>query len=167
MSAPKTLSERDGYLQTRENEHQTNLKVLRAFPPDQIHFRPHEKSKTAIELAWMFVLQHGLTDGLLADGVAMTTPPPVPATWAELIAAYEKAHAESMTKFRAMSEEAMDGAIQMPVGPGKMGEIRRGTALWFFLYDMIHHRGQFSVYLRMVGAKVPAIYGPSADEPWK
>ena len=38
--------------------------------------------------------------------------------------------------------------------------------LWGILMDSIHHRGQFSVYLRMAGGKVPSIYGPSADEPW-
>jgi uncharacterized damage-inducible protein DinB len=39
--------------------------------------------------------------------------------------------------------------------------------LWYLLNDQIHHRGQFSVYLRMAGAKVPSIYGPSKDEPWQ
>jgi uncharacterized damage-inducible protein DinB len=34
------------------------------------------------------------------------------------------------------------------------------------LCDQIHHRGQFSVYLRMADGKVPSIYGPSLDEPW-
>lgn len=38
--------------------------------------------------------------------------------------------------------------------------------LWFLLFDEIHHRGQFSIYLRMADGKVPSIYGPSADEPW-
>ena len=37
---------------------------------------------------------------------------------------------------------------------------------WFMLSDQIHHRGQLTVYLRMIGGKVPAIYGPSSDEPW-
>jgi uncharacterized damage-inducible protein DinB len=36
---------------------------------------------------------------------------------------------------------------------------------WGFLLDIIHHRGQLSTYLRPMGAKVPQIYGPSADEP--
>ena len=47
-----------------------------------------------------------------------------------------------------------------------MGELRRMDVLWFLLHDSIHHRGQFSIYLRMVDGKVPSIYGPSADEPW-
>ena len=36
--------------------------------------------------------------------------------------------------------------------------------LWGFLFDMVHHRGQLSSYLRPMGGKVPAIYGPSGDE---
>jgi uncharacterized damage-inducible protein DinB len=35
---------------------------------------------------------------------------------------------------------------------------------WAFLLDQIHHRGQLSTYLRPMGAKVPSIYGRSADE---
>jgi uncharacterized damage-inducible protein DinB len=48
-----------------------------------------------------------------------------------------------------------------------MGDVRRQDFLWMMLNDMIHHRGQFSVYLRMAGGKVPSIYGPSKDEPWQ
>jgi uncharacterized damage-inducible protein DinB len=47
-----------------------------------------------------------------------------------------------------------------------MAEVRRADMLWLMLNDSIHHRGQFSIYLRLVGAKVPSIYGPSGDEPW-
>ena len=44
-------------------------------------------------------------------------------------------------------------------------KIRAIDALMAELHDQIHHRGQFSVYLRLAGAKVPSIYGPTADEP--
>jgi uncharacterized damage-inducible protein DinB len=47
-----------------------------------------------------------------------------------------------------------------------MGDVRRLDFLWQILMDMVHHRGQFTVYSRIAGAKVPSIYGPSADEPW-
>ena len=47
-----------------------------------------------------------------------------------------------------------------------MEERRRGDVLWYSLHGLIHHRGQLSVYLRMVGGKVPSIYGPSGDEAW-
>jgi uncharacterized damage-inducible protein DinB len=48
-----------------------------------------------------------------------------------------------------------------------MGDIPVYAFLWAMLADQIHHRGQLSVYLRMAGGKVPSIYGPSADEPWR
>lgn len=51
-------------------------------------------------------------------------------------------------------------------GPRTMADYSRLEIAWFMLYDQIHHRGQLSVYLRMSGAKVPSIYGPSLDEPW-
>ncbi|MDA1080285.1 MAG: hypothetical protein O2973_01210 [Gemmatimonadetes bacterium] len=47
-----------------------------------------------------------------------------------------------------------------------MPRISIAEICWFMLHDTIHHRGQLSVYLRAMGAKVPSIYGPSADEPW-
>jgi uncharacterized damage-inducible protein DinB len=50
--------------------------------------------------------------------------------------------------------------------PKTLGEISRLEWIWFLLHDEIHHRGQFSVYLRMADGKVPSIYGPTADEPW-
>lgn len=50
--------------------------------------------------------------------------------------------------------------------PKQMGDFRKADVLWMMMMDAVHHRGQFSVYLRMAGGKVPSIYGPSADEPW-
>jgi uncharacterized damage-inducible protein DinB len=40
-----------------------------------------------------------------------------------------------------------------------------GQILWLFHFDAIHHRGQFSTFLRPLGVKVPSIYGPSGDQP--
>jgi uncharacterized damage-inducible protein DinB len=56
--------------------------------------------------------------------------------------------------------------VKFPVGPGKMGDMTKMQFLWMLYCDQIHHRGQFSVYLRMADGKLPSIYGPTADEPW-
>lgn len=49
----------------------------------------------------------------------------------------------------------------------RMGEVPVMSILWTGLVmHGIHHRGQLSVYLRLMGVRVPSIYGPSADEPW-
>lgn len=58
-------------------------------------------------------------------------------------------------------------AVKGTLDLSKMGSMRKLDLLRFMLNDHIHHRGQLSVYLRMSGGKVPSIYGPSKDEPWR
>ena len=78
----------------------------------------------------------------------------------------EKAHADAVSKVNGSSDEELNAQVATPSGPGKMGQARVMDVLWLPLLDMIHHRGQCSIYLRMVGVKVPSIYGPTADERW-
>jgi uncharacterized damage-inducible protein DinB len=70
-----------------------------------------------------------------------------------------------MGALNGAEDSRLDTTVQFPTGPGKLGDVPVLQFLWFLLFDHIHHRGQLSLYLRMVG-KVPAIHGPSGDEPW-
>lgn len=79
--------------------------------------------------------------------------------------AFENAFRGTLTSVNAASDDALARTVQFPVGPGKMGDFRAMDVLWTTLMDQVHHRGQFSVYMRLAGANVPSIYGPSADEP--
>jgi uncharacterized damage-inducible protein DinB len=76
----------------------------------------------------------------------------------------------SFTRTVALVEQMPDSqtgdTVKFFTGPKTLGDIPKLDFLWFLLCDQIHHRGQFSVYLRMAGGKVPSIYGPSGDEPW-
>jgi hypothetical protein len=161
---------KEQFLQTYEREHATTMKVLRAYPAEQLDFRPHPSSKTARELAWMFVLECGLGTTIFHDELEKLAggggPPPPPQSWEELLAALEKAHEDFGDLVRATTPEELAGKVKFMVGPKQVGEWTRSDFAWFLLHDQIHHRGQFSVYLRMVGGKVPSIYGPSGDEPW-
>jgi uncharacterized damage-inducible protein DinB len=65
-----------------------------------------------------------------------------------------------------MPDGDLDNTSTFFVGPKTPGPVKRSDFLWFLLHDQIHHRGQFSIYLRIVDGKVPSIYGPSLDEPW-
>lgn len=168
--ASATPHARDQFLQTFERETATTLRVLRAYPADQLDLKPSEKSKSARELAFLFVMEQGLAQKALTTGFDWSSPPegppPVPDTLDELIAAFEQGNAKVAELVRGMSDKDLRGTVQFFVAPKTLGEIPVMDFLWFLLHDQIHHRGQFSVYLRMAGGRVPSIYGPTADEPW-
>lgn len=162
---------KEHFLDAYEREHETTMKVLRAYPPDKLDFRPHPRSNTARDLAWTFVLERNLATAVFNDAFANgipagSTPPPPPESWDELLATLEKAHREFGDLVRGMSEEELSAKVHFMLAPKTLGLVPRLWFAWYLLHDQIHHRGQFSVYLRMAGGKVPSIYGPSADEPW-
>jgi uncharacterized damage-inducible protein DinB len=173
-SATPAAGSTSGALQTllgaMEREHATTVRVLRAFPADRLDLQPHPKSKTARDLAWLFVQEQGLVEKAITTGFDWSTPPsappPVPETMDEIIAAFEAAHARVLGLARGMNDEELQQTVKFFVAPKTLGDIPKLDFLWFLLHDQIHHRGQFSVYLRMADAAVPSIYGPTADEPW-
>lgn len=160
------MSEKDNFLNLWEKEFQTTLKVLKAYPLHRHDFKPHEKSRSAKDLAWTFVLEEKqVIDGAIAGQIKFESLP-APALMKEVIAEYEKSHKEVVEKFKALSEQDLNKTVKFPIGPKSMGDFRKIDIFWTVVMDMIHHRGQFSVYLRLADGKVPSIYGPSADEPW-
>jgi uncharacterized damage-inducible protein DinB len=69
--------------------------------------------------------------------------------------------------FESFTDAELLEPIKFYGGPKTLVDYSRLQFAWFLLSDQIHHRGQLSVYLRMADAKVPSIYGPTADEPWR
>lgn len=163
----KTMSEKDQFLQAWEMESQITSKVLAAYPAAKADFKPAEKSRTAKELAWTFVLELYVLQSALAGAIdfAKTQMPP-PATWKDVLDTYAKVYAETTAKVKAAPDATLEQTLDFPVGPGTMAPVPVSRVLWMMMMDAVHHRGQMSVYLRMVDAKVPSIYGPTADEPW-
>ncbi len=165
------LSTKQRFLAVYDNEHATTLRVLRAYPKDKLDVRPHPKMKTARELAWTFVLERGLGTKVWHDEFAKKAPsggapPSPPQSLDEIVATFEKASGEWRALIDGTPEEQLFEKVHFFTGPKTMGEISRLDWAWFLLHDEIHHRGQFSVYLRMADGKLPSIYGPTADEPW-
>jgi uncharacterized damage-inducible protein DinB len=162
-----SASEKQMFLQSFERESATTLKVLKAFPADRGDYKPHEKSRSAKDLAWTFVMEQGLATGALNGSVDFSQPmPKAPADYHEVVAAFERGSRDTLAKIAAASDEDLNRMMKFPVAPKTMADLRRIDVLWTALMDQVHHRGQFSVYLRLVGSKVPSIYGPTADEPW-
>ena len=164
------MSAKEAFLKTYDEEHARTMRLLRAYPADKLETRPSPKLKTARELAWMFVLECGLATKVWNDEFAKGAPsgafPPPPQNWNDLLAAIEKAHKDLSQIVSKASDDDLRKKTHFFVGPKTMGEMTRLDMLWFILHDEIHHRGQFSIYSRIAGGKVPSIYGPTADEPW-
>jgi uncharacterized damage-inducible protein DinB len=162
------MSEQQAFLDAWTREGATTLKVLRAFPEGRTDLKPHPTCRSAMDLAWAFVFE-GIGGSQAVQGEVKFPPPnmpPKPGTWQGMIDAVEKAMKVMSDKVRQVDEHQLNTTVKFVTGPKQMSDLRRLDLLWFLLNDHIHHRGQFSVYLRMAGGKVPAIYGPSADEKW-
>lgn len=170
MSTHAMRTPREQFLEAYDREHETTMRVLRAYPADQLELRPHPRLKTARELAWMFVMERRLGTAVMNDAFASGPPkgemPTAPESWDEILTMAESAHREFGELVRGLPEDQLHQDVKFMTGPKQLGDMTRLHFLWFLLSDEIHHRGQFSVYLRMANGKVPSIYGPSADEPW-
>ncbi len=162
------MTEKDQFLAAWEREYDTTLRVLKAYPAGKESYKPSEKSRSAKELAWTFVMEEKILESILQGKIDFSTPPPPPPPGpiGDLIAIFEKSHRDLLGKVKAMPEADLYKSIAFPVAPKQMGQLKRAQVMWTMLMDSVHHRGQFSVYLRLVGARVPSIYGPTADEPW-
>jgi uncharacterized damage-inducible protein DinB len=148
-------------------EHAVTRKVLEAYPADKASFRPHETSNDALRLAQTFYVEEKLMLLALRNEPVLGSGgfPSSPSEWSEVLAAFDEQHRE-MTELLSRVDDLVLSPVKFYVGPKQMGDVPAIEFLWMILLDQIHHRGQFSVYLRMQGGKVPSIYGPSADEPW-
>lgn len=169
-SAPRTPSAKQQLIHAFEREHATTMKVLRAFPADQSELKPCSSCKAARELAFVFAMERGLAQRVYANafgkGGPTGTPPKAPDSWPEVLSAIERGQRELLDLLAAASDADLEEKVKFFTGPKTLGDYTRREFLWFLVHDEIHHRGQFSIYLRMSGAKVPSIYGPSGDEPW-
>ena len=85
----------------------------------------------------------------------------------ELLNVFETELADALSILQSVSDETLNEKFTLRSGDTIYVTLPKKVLLRNFAFNhLIHHRGQFSVYLRMAGGKVPAIYGPSHDEPW-
>ncbi|HLF57720.1 MAG TPA: DinB family protein [Thermoanaerobaculia bacterium] len=153
------MDERTLFIDFWTNESKTTRNVL-ARIPEGSDYRPDPKSRTAHEIAWQIVCEEKMIIEALESGRAEWAPPPTPATMKEVLQAYEEQSAELDQRWKKLPAERWNGTLEF------FGSRRPASPMaWSFLFDIVHHRGQISTYLRPMGSTVPQIYGPSADEP--
>jgi uncharacterized damage-inducible protein DinB len=153
------------FLASVARENTTTSKVLHAIPADRCDYRPHENSRTAIELAWhlasadIWFLKSFIVGKFEMHEEEESVPSDM--TPSDIASMYDDAFAIKIEKVKKLKPEfwatrmAFFGMYNQPAV----------CYLQFMLNHAIHHRGQLTSYLRPMGAKVPNIYGGSFDEP--
>ena len=153
------MDEKSLFVGLWEKESRTTSKVLGRIPEDS-DYRPDPKSRTAREIAWQIAVEEVMLIEALESGVVKWAPPPAPGTMKELCEAYDSQSADIVRRWHALPAARWEGALDF------FGHERPASPLaWSFLFDIVHHRGQITTYLRPMGSTVPQVYGPSADEP--
>lgn len=142
----------------------TLLRVVRAIPVDNFDYKPHQKSKSAKELANSLIAEVYMTIAFV-EGKSVTAEnvgsyfAVVPDSLEETSIALDEANTKLMSTLSEMPEERLLDMVRF-----FHRETNVADAIFNMMLDIIHHRGQLSVYIRLAGGLVPSIYGPSADE---
>lgn len=138
--------------------------VLRAMPSATLDYKPHERSNSAGTISWMMAEELKSICDLLDSGEATWNPRPQPKTTDEIVAAFEESARDLANRMQPMDDARWSSKGAFVAGGKEVFSATRGEMAWWILFDLIHHRGQLTAYLRPMGGKVPAIYGPSADD---
>lgn len=170
MNAGRELGSRQFFVQRWEQEYPAFVKVFRALPPAQLDYRPHPQSRSAGELVALMVSAQQSCIDLCASGKSLYSglrwQVSRPGTLAEMIDAYERGHGTLGSQLRSLDDAGWNHSAWLIQGTQEiLLKDTVGGLLWIALFDVIHHRGQLSSYIRPMGGRVPSIYGPSGDEP--
>jgi uncharacterized damage-inducible protein DinB len=138
------------------------LEVLRALPPDMLAYKPHEQAPSAEAIFWTVVRGFVTRNEVVATGEADLAAGP-PQSYRTMLAQFEGLSAALSDKLARFSQAQWEQTGRLRIGSQVVLEKSVGEILWLFHFDLIHHRGQLTTYLRPMGSKVPSIYGRSGD----
>ena len=150
------------YLAALRSEQPVTQRIIEAIPAGKSDYKPDAVSKSALELAWHIVSSEQMfLDGLINGAFDFSSrgKPQEVTTPEQLAAWYTQMFAEKKAPLEKLSGEQLSKILDF----GGIFQMPAVSYLEVSLKHSIHHRGQLSMYLRPMGAKVPSIYGPSYD----
>ena len=166
------MSITDSLLPEFDHEMGTTRRLLDRVPEAEFAWKPHEKSMTLGELGdhlstltrWANLIATTTTFDLASLGTSRK--PTIPKSVASMLATFDKTVAAARAELASKTDAELKAPWTLKSGAQEVFTIPRISAIRsFVLNHVIHHRGQLSVYLRMKDVPLPAIYGPTADEP--
>jgi len=165
------MNTKDYLLAELNREVERSRRALEQVPEGKSDWKPHEKSMAFGYLANMVATIPMWINMQIAQNELDIAPKDGPKfelqklnTSAEYVEALDKAADGAREAFNNTSDEHLKTNWQLKAGGNVVAEAPRYEMIQDSLLHLAHHRGQMTVYLRLMGAKVPAIYGPSADD---
>jgi len=157
----------DSILMEIEQEAKVTQKVLERVPTDQLTWKPHPRSLSLGQLA----MHIAVGQGRLAEIISKDTheigeiSQPQPGPDDDILKAFNQGTANALGTLKKLSDSQLMALWTLTKG-GKvvLSAPRVGVIRSILMNHFYHHRGQLSVYLRMLEVPIPSIYGPSADE---
>lgn len=159
----------DALLPEFDHEMTTTRKLLERIPEEKFEWKPHARSFSLGALAsHLATLPTWGGDTLNRSEIDIGTDPPPAAlpSKAEVMASFDKNVAATRAALAGRSDAELMATWTLKRGGHTLFSMPK-TVVWrsFVVNHLVHHRGQLSVYLRLLDVPVPSIYGPSADEP--
>ena len=153
-----------------KNEALNTRKILERVPSESLTWKPHEKSMTLGRLASHVAELPGwakmtLETEELNFETANYTPPAIEST-ADILKIFDNAFAGAIASFENLADDSVyTQNWKLRQGDHVLLDLPKHVVIRsMVLNHLVHHRGQLSVYLRMLDIPIPGMYGPSADE---
>lgn len=166
------MSIAESLLEEFEAQAPVTRKFLERLPEDKLTWKPHEKSMSAGQLAYHLASVPGAIIRFVQNNPAQAPEFgkadrfPQPASRQEILKTYDESIAAVRSLLPKIEDSAMKETWRMLAGSREVLVQSRGEFLRDIMFShWYQHRGQFSVYLRLLNVAVPASWGPSADEP--
>ncbi len=160
------------FLPEFDQETATTRKLLERVPDGKFDWKPHVKSGS---LGWLAGHLANLPSWVIftvnQDSLDLNPPgssgpkPPQASNRADVLAQFDKNVADARQVIAGANDEELMRPWSLLNGGKKLFTLPKAAVLRSFVFNhLIHHRGQLSVYLRLLDVPVPSMYGPSADE---
>jgi uncharacterized damage-inducible protein DinB len=158
----------DPILDELAREGETTKRVLARVPTEKLSWKPHERARTLGDLAWHVASIPARIAAMAqfdeADAMVHKQPPR-PETAEEILERFSAGLAEAKASLSKLSDDELKKKFHFHRGEITMARLPKIAFLrTVMLNHSYHHRGQLSVYLRLLDVPVPPIYGPTADE---
>ena len=162
------MSIADTLLPEFDQEMATTRRLLERVPDDKSAWKPHPKSFSIGHLAQLLSWMPGwITTTLKSDSLDLSTGTGYSTEKiATLLDLFDKNVREARAALAATSDDDFAKPWSLKMGERVLMTMPRGTTTRQHINHLVHHRGQMSVYLRLLDIPVPSIYGPTADEGW-